>query len=254
MRDASENQAYEDPPADRASWQRRVRWFGGEFIVVVAGVLAALALQAGYQATQDSKLERVYLDQLTSDLRTNAEILGEAIAGDEPRLAYVQSLIAALYQPRVPPADSLRLWLGPCGGCYADPRPVLGTISTLLQTGDIRLLRTGQVRTQIVAYSAMFERDMLELSRNVDRLIRSTAEINVQWEQNGIRPVAAFASEDSSGMTASYVANWPKIASDPELRAAYQDRKSGLSNRVFYMKRMLASTDSLLKAINDSRK
>jgi hypothetical protein len=100
-----------------------------------------------------------------------------------------------------------------------------------------------------VAYAAKIEQNMLELSRNVDRLIRSTTDVTLQWEKDGIQPIPAYAAADSVRRSAAYVAAWPKISNDPVLRAAYQGRKAAFSNRVFYLERMLGATDSLRQAV-----
>src|SRR5688572_25817782 len=47
--------------SDKSGWRARVRWFAAEFLVVVTGVLVALALQAWYEDRQDRDRETAYL-------------------------------------------------------------------------------------------------------------------------------------------------------------------------------------------------
>ena len=49
-------------------WRRGVSWFLAEFLVVVAGVLVALAVSAWWQGRLDRQHETEYLQQLDADL------------------------------------------------------------------------------------------------------------------------------------------------------------------------------------------
>ncbi|PAP75067.1 hypothetical protein [Rubrivirga marina] len=48
-----------DTPRSRGGWRRGARWFGAEFLVVVTGVLVALAVGAWWQGCQDAAREMV---------------------------------------------------------------------------------------------------------------------------------------------------------------------------------------------------
>lgn len=61
------------------SWRAAFR----EFVVIVAGVLAALAAQAWWTSHEDRARERDYLAQLLADTRENERRLETAIHEDE---------------------------------------------------------------------------------------------------------------------------------------------------------------------------
>lgn len=65
-------------------WRRSLRWFLAEFVVLVAGILVALAVSSWAQDRQDAKREQVYLRQLEVDLVANEKDLAamvEELAG-----------------------------------------------------------------------------------------------------------------------------------------------------------------------------
>lgn len=55
----------------------RLRWFLSEFLVIVAGVLVALAVNAWWQGRQDRQVEIAYLQQLQLDLDASNQTLDE---------------------------------------------------------------------------------------------------------------------------------------------------------------------------------
>ena len=60
------------PPAKRWDWRPKLRWFASEYLIVVLGVLTAVALNAWWQGRQDRALEtrslREVRDALARDL------------------------------------------------------------------------------------------------------------------------------------------------------------------------------------------
>ena len=238
-----------------------VRWFAGEFLVVVAGVLAALAMQSWYQASRDAKAANVYLAQLQSDLEASEQMLRTAVMEDSLRAAANGWLLDALHAREIPSADSSKSWLRFRLGFYSDPRPVLGTVNTLIETGDIRLIRNAQLRSQIVAYASLMATDAEELSRHVTRLISASDAERLQWEKHGFDPfkftgttsrteVAGTLSDEGARVVhETYARAWPELKNDPEFRAAISVRQIAFASRVFYLRRMMMSTDELHRLV-----
>jgi hypothetical protein len=169
----------------RQGWRRSIRWFLAEFLVVVTGILIALAAQAWYGAARDARLERGYVGQLIGDLDATLVTLAQAVSEDSLRTSANLHYFEALHQGHPLDADSAREWLEVPHGItfYSDPRPVLGTVTTLIQTGDIKLIQDQAVRSKIVAYGSWMTSDMEELSRNVNRLVAANDLERAQWER-----------------------------------------------------------------------
>ena len=130
-------------------WRSRVRWFAAEFVVVVVGVLTALAVQAWYAARHDRAREQAYVRQLQSEFSASAARLERALQiQKESELAAVQLQRAALMATR-PPEDSLATWAIDLN-YYSDPNAGIGTARALITTGDILLLRDEPLRSALV--------------------------------------------------------------------------------------------------------
>ncbi len=135
----------------RWNWRRGARWFGAEFLVVVTGVLVALAVGAWWEGRQDVAAERAYLRQLAADLRETEGAADRADAFLRPVDRAGSLLWLAFYQAHPPPRDSL-LALAEQAMWTATLRPLTGTAEALVATGDLALIRDDSLRTAVTAY------------------------------------------------------------------------------------------------------
>jgi hypothetical protein len=142
-----------DAPPDRPrwDWRRAARWFGAEFLVVVTGVLVALAVGAWWQGRQDAATEAAYLRQLAADLRETERAAARADAFLRPVDRAGSLLWLAFYETDPPPRDSL-LALAERAMWTSTVRPVTGTAEALVATGDLALVRDDSLRTAVTAY------------------------------------------------------------------------------------------------------
>ncbi len=126
------------------TWRSAVR----EFALIVAGVLTALAAQAWWETRQERAREEAYLLQLVADARETERRLGVALAEEELAEISTRSIAEAVRSGGPLLEDSIRAWLTPPRWIfwYSDPRPVLGTVASLLETGDLRVMRADKVR------------------------------------------------------------------------------------------------------------
>lgn len=169
------------PP--RWAWRRALRWFGAEFLVVVTGVLVALAVGAWWQGLQDAAKERAYLRQLAADLRETERAADAADAFLQPVDRAGSLLWLAFYEADAPPRDSLLAW-AERAMWTSTVRPVLGTAEALVATGDLALVRDDSLRTAITAYlertrgrlydHAQFDRVWSDAERRMRRHIDPT--------------------------------------------------------------------------------
>jgi hypothetical protein len=144
--------------APARAWRAGARWFAAEFLVVVAGVLVALAVQAWYEGRRDAERERAYLLQLAADLRDTERLLDTADVANRASTLAAARFVRAFYEPTRPPRDSVLAWYGRASS-YETVRPVTGTVEALIVTGDLNLLRSDRARAAVSAY--------LDLSRRL---------------------------------------------------------------------------------------
>lgn len=134
------------------NWGPKLRWFAAEFLVVVTGVLVALALGAIYQYRQDAKNEAIYLSLLGRDLRTTvlnleAETAFQTSQLTDGEIAY--RAISSSTRPERPVEISRALVNLGVRRTLMLQNP---TYQDLLSTGNLRLIRDRALRDRIVDY------------------------------------------------------------------------------------------------------
>ena len=123
----------------KASLVRRLRWFAAELLIVVVGVLIALA-QGWWQRRENVSRERVYLRQLSRDLARTVSRMDSAGSAMKLSDDATVNLLRAFRSNPYPPDDSIRSWLL-LFAYYQHPAPVTPTAEALVSTGDLRLIR-----------------------------------------------------------------------------------------------------------------
>jgi hypothetical protein len=226
----------------RLNWRPKVQWFAAEFLVVVTGVLVALALNAWWAERQDRHSEEAYLRQLVNDAGRNEDLLQHALAEDSASLIALVHLSAAL-RAGEPPRESAMEIMG-VALRYSDPRPVLGIFDHLIGSGRVELLRTDSLRLALIEYTSLMHSDLAELSRHVDLLLLSMR-LWISHQQAAGLDCAMFVEEEGILHTAcdqEVQRVWSGLARDPEYRAAVLGARISAWNRVFYLERMVRDT------------
>lgn len=136
------------PPDLSMAWKRAL----AELVLIIGGVLIALALDAWREERHERQQEVAYLQQLLLDLQETEERLQVSIAGDSGQLDQIRRVLDRAFRGPLPPPDSLALPTG-----YEQFRPLTGTQMTLVQGGDLRLLRSDSIRFKLIAYSALLD-------------------------------------------------------------------------------------------------
>lgn len=122
-------------------------------MLIVGGVLIALAVDSWREERQECQQEVAYLQQLLQDLRETEQRLQGTIAGDSGNLGEVNRIIDRAFNGPLPRPDSFDISIG-----YDQFRPLTGTQMALVQGGNLRLLQSDSICFKLIAYSAMIER------------------------------------------------------------------------------------------------
>ena len=152
------------PRPRRFDWRPKVRWFAAEIVVVVAGVLIALALNAWWGARQDAAREQEYLRQLVEDLKETERDFERSEASQASRDAAATKLVRAFRSSSPPPADSVVLW-SVLASWISIPSMVTGAADALVETGDLNLIRDDSLRSSITHYLNLVDRQLVYLER-----------------------------------------------------------------------------------------
>ena len=135
-------------PSVRWNWRRGTRWFAAEFLVVVTGVLVALALNAWLGGRQHAAREQAYLREIARDLARTDSTLARSITGLSRTRHSTAALIRAASTPAPPPADSLVWWLF-TAQYIALPTYSKGAAEALLRGSELTLIRADSTRLAV---------------------------------------------------------------------------------------------------------
>lgn len=126
----------------------RTKAVARDLVVLVAGILLALAGDAWWDGVQERGVETDYLESVRDDLSQMATELDRAIAADSASVAGNLRLVEAMRVGAGGGALSFR---------FEDVSFSIGTIQALVGSGDIRVISSTQLRAEIVALHAMFD-------------------------------------------------------------------------------------------------
>jgi hypothetical protein len=217
-----------------------------EMLVVVLGVVIGFQVNAWGHARSDRAKERGYLEQLTSDVAaTRRGLVGldstEAV-GDRASAR----LVAAFRAPQAPPADSLLAWVARATR-VEPPFVVLGTVRTLLSTGDLALIRDDSLRAYLPLYAEGVESVQPFIDRNTEDIV-----VNARTLAEHVDYVDAFRAAGAS----LGVAGLPRSGTSPfplDPKVFVHDREAyAAAWGLFYRRRMLILNRSGLRAAADT--
>ncbi len=162
-----------------------------ELLVIVAGVLIALAIDEWRTDVENSNLADVYLRQIIADLRTTEEALETAGPVTPAAKGAAKELLSLFEDKQQADLEQVRGLLHEM--LYFDnPVPVLGNIEALISTGDLKLIRNPTIRVKITEYLS-FSRDFLlePLSDIEDSHRHLYGQIETLAARYGIAPLGA---------------------------------------------------------------
>lgn len=134
-----------------------LRWVLGETLIVVVGVLIALAVDNWREERREERTEEQYLSSLLEDLDSDFAEL--ARAGGQARTAAeaARTVLEVLRgQAQSISGDSLA-WSVEYAGFLYFPAYFPYTFNELLSTGNLRVIRDPEVRREIAAYYNLIE-------------------------------------------------------------------------------------------------
>lgn len=153
-----------DVPQARTSLRNSLRWFLAEFLVVVAGVLVALAVNGLMQEHLDQQREQVYLRQLSADLGRSDVELSEAVKFVHERALASARVLHRFWREAPAVDESFIVDLAMPRGTRRF-RPVLGTAEALGSSGELGLIRSDALRADLLAYVELVRTRLDEITR-----------------------------------------------------------------------------------------
>lgn len=220
-------------------WRR----LAAEFVVIVVGVLVALGVDAAWGARQDRVRGATYLRQLQADLSTRADALAEAISVDQRARDGADRALAALNASPLPPADSLATWITAATNSSAAFYPTMGTVTVLVDSGELRLIRDEDVRRKVLQYHSGVASTLRIVDAVDPHMWRTLGRIG------GMLSWPALLQPDEASR---FTIDWSSLASDPAFHGALFDLRLAAGNRLFALTSLRESLGSLLVELDPS--
>ena len=230
-------------------------WFAValDFIIVILGVFIGIEVAGWNQARQDRQEERRYYGRLLVDLRHDLEAFSRAEERADWYDEAAQLVIDRLGGKATPQASPGRMAtaIHKAGWIYI-PYSSRGTYNELVSTGNLGLLRSSELKSEIADYYATFDEN-----RQWDGLIRDQQ--SDYWaETAGVlpRPVvrAALRGTEPAISPAEDRVIWQAARSHPRLSsmamgmAAHQERvRRDSETQAAHAKKLIADIEQHLK-------
>lgn len=136
--------------------QRQIPWrtLGVEFLVIVSGVLIALAVDRGVQGIDDGALEQSYLEALLDEFEQGADNTEFAVGFIQDRMSMIDVLVQAIETGSVPDsttAEGLARSIELAGWHPGVTFPRV-TWEDLINTGRLALITNAEVRRELADF------------------------------------------------------------------------------------------------------
>lgn len=206
-------------------------WFAVtlDFLIVVVGVFIGIEVANWNSARQDRQEERRYYQQLLVDLRTDLE----SFRGTEKRVdRHDEAAQLALdrLNGNAPPQISrgrMATAIHYAGFIYI-PRASRGTYDELISTGNLRLLRNSDLKSQIARYYGDFDAirqwDLLLRNQQSDYWTETAGVLPRPVLRDAIRDREPTISEDEDGAIWQAARSRPRLPSMLIGMAGHQER------------------------------
>jgi hypothetical protein len=249
-------------------WRTRARWFAAEFLVIVTGVLVAVALNGWYQRQHDARNQATYLALLSRDIRQTTLQLEEKAAFEAAQLRDGIAAYRAL-SASVRPANTAEV--AAALRKLVDRRTMAlldATYQDLLSTGNLRLIRNRRLRDQIVEFYGTTSAEYEIMNKNnaffVDEMYNSLVIGKGLVKPSGASNLTVLSAVDDELrplLRAGFVDEPDYLWSLPAGAPEWAQLKSTLLIRIFTAanskqsaQRALARTRALSTALEAERK
>ena len=157
----------------------RQNWaaLGLELVVVVVGILLALAIDAYWVERGDRGLELALLEQLGADLGRAETHLKDQISQTEDGARAAADLYTIARDRGEVPSDSVTAWLVRVSW-WSDPAPTTATAQGVLSSNSLPLIQNEQLRAQLVLFLDQVRQLEMRVPRYEEEIWRWMEEIN----------------------------------------------------------------------------
>jgi hypothetical protein len=209
-----------------------------ELAVIVGGVLIALAADAWWETRLERREARDYLQQLLVDFQETQRRLRGTIAAETETLQLVNSVVDRASRGVLPSPDSLELPTR-----YNEFEPLTGTLTALVEGGDLRLVRDDSLRFELVAFLSLVDASDQFLSHTETMIFDSIERVTLGRARH---------SQSASRQATNGASGWGEvdvrgILNDPDVIGALQLQAGASQMRVYSLGRLEEPIQRLIR-------
>jgi hypothetical protein len=171
------------PPA-RWDWNPKLRWFAAEILIVISGVLIALALNAWWSEQQDLQFERDLRDDMIAEFEANLAILESDLTMNDSAHVLMSSLNTLSDSALLAlSSDDLTIRFRDLIS-WAGFDPEMGIVQAQVESGNLSAIGDRDLRLLLSRWAGLLEENR---RKNV---------LAVTFGHNQVVPMTAKASAD----------------------------------------------------------
>jgi hypothetical protein len=208
-----------------------------ELVVVSLGVLVALAADSWWRGQQDVDRALGYMRALQADMSQARVQLDTGLERTDDQLERTETMLGWI-RSDAPIPDGATCCGIAIGG---DPDIPLGTLSALVQTGDVNLIESEELRALIVSRHAVLASQELRLGRFYDLVLDNLRDL-----------LAAHEAVRHEQRILDVEVPVEIVRGNPAIISAYRVHLVTLTNRRVILQFMCEEVDSMLLALADA--
>jgi hypothetical protein len=129
----------------------------GELVIVTVGVLIALGAGGWLEDRQEQALEQDYIERMIKDLRSDLESISIIKVASMDRAQYAQNVLTAYDNKSISISPSELARSVEYAAYFSYPSYAKTTFDDLMSTGNLRLIRSNEIKEAIAMYYAEIE-------------------------------------------------------------------------------------------------
>lgn len=193
-------------------------WFAVfiDFVIVVIGVFIGIQVANWNEARQEQALEQRYLERLLNDLNGSIEDFNRNVIWDVARLERQYIVLESLRSGELDPAEEDAFASGLAWAGVINPqRRRWGTVEELISTGNITLIRDVDLRNEIIAFGALYDRSDSIVVSATDKISELRSQLTPYYD------IRAFSLSGRGSARVRY--DFEELAANPGFIGAFAD-------------------------------
>ena len=217
-----------------------IRYAIGEIVLVVIGILIALSINNWNEEKKNRIKEKIILETILSDLKTNKELIEEGFIDYEERMNLSEDMANLFgkehYKKNLVLTDSIIYWSAE----YTAIELINTSIISLATSDRLELLQNEMLQKQIVRYPTY-----IELYKEREDVVRSIV-------INEIRPNIEkhISMQKWWNIPESFKSDYSELFDDRKLSNNYLNRLFQTKDAEIRLEKLNIANDSLISAIN----